>query len=185
MRSGRAAVAITFLLALGFVSACDQSSGSVQQTPQQQANVLVNAGISAQNAGRTNEARNDYNRAILIDPTNKFAYFNLGVTYQQANDNTDAEKQYRVALTIDSSFVAALFNLAIIRTPVDAAEAETLYRQIIQVQSGYAAAHLNLGFLLVSEGKTKEGKAELAQAVSLDPSLASRTASPVTPTPTH
>lgn len=37
-----------------------------------------------------------------------------------------------------------------------------------------AGAHLNLGFLLLDSGEAREGRAELATAVGLDPSLESR-----------
>jgi Flp pilus assembly protein TadD len=68
-----------------------------------------------------------------------------------------------------------MFNLAILLTGTGQTdEALDLYRAVTALQPDNAAAHLNLGFLLLDTGERKEGKAELDQAVALDPTLASR-----------
>lgn len=143
---------------------------------------LLNAGLSAQVAGRTAEAEDDFQKVLMKDPNNFWAYYNLGVIDQQSGRVELAEREYRSALKINPDFVPALYNLAIIRTPVNAVEAEDLYRHAIQVQPGSATAHLNLGFLLIHQGKKAEGQAELEKAVKLDPTLATRI--PVSPTAT-
>ncbi len=165
-------------LLLGLVIACGGSSG-LSGTPKQQANQLVTQGIAAQNAGRTSEAKDDYTRAIALDPTNKYSYYDLGVIQQSAGDNVDAEKNYRAALQLDPNFESALYNLAIIRTSADKTEAETLYRHVISIDPNNAAAHLNLGFLLLTEGRATEAGSEFAIAIKLKPALAQRIPSPL------
>jgi tetratricopeptide (TPR) repeat protein len=121
------------------------------------------------------EAAADYRKVLVYDPRNKFAYYNLGVIEQTQGDGASAESDYRIALTIDPNFVPALFNLAILRTSsAGDREAIDLYMQVIQIDEGYAAAHLNLGFLLLDNGQERQGNAELAIAVGLDPTLADR-----------
>jgi len=140
-----------------------------------QAQEALAAGLKAHAAGRLDEAAADYRKVLVYNPRNKFAYYNLGVIEQTQGDAGSAESNYRIALTIDPDFVPALFNLAILRTAEGGGrESIDLYQHVIQVDASYAAAHLNLGFLLVDNGQPKKGKAELAIAVGLDPSLASR-----------
>jgi tetratricopeptide (TPR) repeat protein len=145
------------------------------KTDAEQASSALAAGLKAHAAGRLQEAEADYRKVLIYDPRNKFAYYNLGLIDETQGDAGSAESNYRIALTIDPDFVPALFNLAILRTSADSArEAIDLYKHVIQVDASYAAAHLNLGFLLVDDDQAKKGKAELAIAVGLDPTLASR-----------
>lgn len=136
------------------------------------ANDALAAGLKAQAAGNAGIATDQYNKVLSIDPKNKFAIYDLGLLDQLAGRTAQAEARYRAALAIDPNFVRALFNLAIIRTSVAPQEAEALYQQAVAVQPTYAAAYLNLGLLRKSQGKTQQGDADLAKAVSLDPSLA-------------
>lgn len=135
---------------------------------------LVEQGLAAQGAGRLDEARGLYQKAIDQDPTNKLAYYNLGVIYQQLNAVNDARAAYRHALQIDAKYQPALFNLAVLETPVNRTEAVSLYQQILAINPNDANVHLNLGLLLKQMGRNSEGDAELAKALQLDPGLASR-----------
>lgn len=79
------------------------------------------------------------------------------------------------AIGIDPRFVPALFNLAILHAQAGAnEEAIGFYETIIEAEPGNAAAHLNLGFLLIEQDETERGRAELDEAVQLDPSLEER-----------
>ncbi len=158
------------LLVVLLIGACSKGKSDSEQ-----ASVALAAGLKAHAASRLDEAAADYRKVLVYDPRNKFAYYNLGVIEQTQGDGGSAESDYRIALTIDPDLVPALFNLAILRTSSGSdREAIDLYEHVIQIDEGYAAAHLNLGFLLIDDGHEKEGKAELAIAVGLDPTLASR-----------
>lgn len=158
------------LIVLILAGACAKGNSDAEQ-----ASAALAAGLKAHAAGRLDEAAADYRKVLLYDPRNKFAYYNLGVIEQARGDGGSAESNYRITLTIDPDFVPALFNLAILRTAQGGGrESIDLYRHVIEIDPSYAAAHLNLGFLLVDNGQVKKGKAELAIAVGLDPSLASR-----------
>ena len=170
VRAGLRTWPAILLLVVLLAGACSKSKSDAEQ-----ASVALAAGLKAHAAGRLDEAAADYRKVLVYDPRNKFAYYNLGVIEQVRGDGGSAESNYRIALTIDPGFVPALFNLAILRTaegggqePID------LYRHVVEIDASYAAAHLNLGFLLVDNGQMKKGKAELAIAVGLDPTLASR-----------
>lgn len=182
------AMAPALVAVLAALAAC--GGGTSTLSGPQIASNDVNAGLSAQAAGRLSDAATDYKNAIANDAHNKFAYYDMGLVDQLMGQAAAAEQNYRTAIQLDPNFGLALYNLAILRTVPSPAEAEELYRQVISLQPSDAAAHLNLGFLLRSENRIAEGNAELTTAVSLDPTLASRipagtlaTPAPATPKP--
>ena len=172
-RRRRYALAAGLVAVLATLAACGGSSTQSLSEAQIATND-VNAGLSAQAAGRLADAATDYKNAITHDPRNTFAYYDLGLVDQLQGQAAAAEQNYRAAIQIDPNFAPALFNLAILRTVPSPAEAEELYRHVISISPNDAAAHLNLGFLLRAEGRTAEGNTELNTAVSLDASLANR-----------
>jgi tetratricopeptide (TPR) repeat protein len=154
-----------------FVALLSGCGSSVKATTEQPAVDPLTAGLKAQNEGRLDEAKLDYQAVLAKDPQNKYAHYNLGLIDQLAGSNDSAETRYRTALKTDPNFTPALFNLAILRTTSAPQEAANLYRQVTKLVPGYAAAHLNLGWLLISMKQDAEGKAELVRAAQLDPSL--------------
>jgi Flp pilus assembly protein TadD len=136
---------------------------------------MVDLGLKAHVDGRLGTAETYYRKAIDLDDKNKLAYYNLGLVEQSLGNDVEAETAYRVVLKLDADYEPALFNLAILRTKdSDFDGAESLYRRALAAKPGGAAAHLNLGLLLKQTGRSAEGDAEIAKAVSLDPSLAGR-----------
>jgi Flp pilus assembly protein TadD len=120
------------------------------------------------------QAADHFQKAIVKDPSNKFAYYNLGLVTQLSGQSAVAETNYRAALQIDPNFRSALFNLAIIRTAASPDEAEQLYRHVIALLPNDAGPHLNLAFLLRSMGRKDEAKAEFTRAVAIEPQYSSR-----------
>jgi tetratricopeptide (TPR) repeat protein len=167
---GRRSRCLVAAVAVVLSGACSKGISEAQQ-----ASAALSAGLKAHAAGRLEEAAADYRKVLVYDPRSKFAYYNLGVIEQAQGDGESAESNYRIALTIDPDFVPALCNLAIVRTTQGGGrESIDLYRHVIDIDPNSAAAHLNLGFLLVDTGQSEKGKAKLAIAVELDPTLASR-----------
>jgi tetratricopeptide (TPR) repeat protein len=155
------------------LSACG-GAASAQQSDAQKAGVLLSSGLAAHKAGRTDEATADYKKVLTLDPTNEWAHYNLGLIEQINGQSVAAEADYRAALAVDANLIGALYNLAILRGSSAPDEAAALYRRAISANPKMAVAHLNLGFLLISMGNRAEGKAELDQAVALDPTLQKR-----------
>lgn len=139
---------------------------------------LVTDGLKAQLAGNLSTAATEYQKAIQLDSNTMVAHYDLGTVYDQQGDKTLAVEEYRAALVIQPNFTDALFNLAVDTTGSDPVTARQLYLKVLSLQPNYAAAWLNVGFILESEGKGDEAKADWAKAVVLDPSLASHVPSP-------
>jgi tetratricopeptide (TPR) repeat protein len=172
MRARARTVFVLGLLVWGLLAvAC---SGDPEPPPDDASGVLRQA-LQAHADGDLDQAADLYKQVLVLDPENKFAYYNLGLIHQTEGRLGAAAENYELAIAIDPAFGPALFNLATVRTEEgQAEEAIDLYRQVLEVNADNAAAHLNLGFLLVDTGDRKAGKAELAIAVQLDPALESR-----------
>jgi tetratricopeptide (TPR) repeat protein len=157
------------------LSAIACSTDDSQASEAELAAAALQKGLDAHAAGDLPAAAAAYREVIIHDPNNQYAYYNLGVIDQANGSLASADSNYSLALSIDPAYVPALYNLAIVKTAEDDIKAAIdLYRKAIDAQPDYAAAHLNLGFALLQDGQRKKGKAELAIAVDLDPSLADR-----------
>jgi Tfp pilus assembly protein PilF len=98
-------LALLALIAAGVVNL------TTSQPDAQQASAYLNAGLAAQQRGRTDDAREDYRRALAHDPSNKLGYYYLASIEQQQGQDTLAEEDYRAVLYFDRNFVPALLNL--------------------------------------------------------------------------
>jgi Flp pilus assembly protein TadD len=147
---------------------------------------LVSQGLKAQLAGDDSTAESTYQQAIKVDPNNAVAHYDLGTVYDRQGSRSLAVEEYTTTLVIDPSFTDALFNLAVDTAGSDPSGAENLYLRVLTVQPSFAAAWLNVGFILQSEGKLSQARADWGKAVALDASLASHipaAASKPSPTP--
>jgi Tfp pilus assembly protein PilF len=166
--------ALAFGPVLVGVAAC----GSPHATPAQAATTLVTQGLKAQLSGDLATAASDYQQAIHLDGSSMVAHYDLGTVYDKQGNTMKAVAEYRATLVIAPNFSDALFNLAVDTTGSDPVGAAQLYFKVLSLQPTFAAAWLNVGFILQSEGKTGEARADWAKAAALDPSLAARVPSP-------
>ena len=164
VNSGRVATLVALSILAG---ACRNG-----ESDQQAAGAALKRGLVAQTAGDTEAAVGDYLDVLSLEPRNKYALYNLGLISQQRGDAASAEEYYRQAIDADPNYEPALFNLAVIRTNAGGTqEAVDLYRRVIAVNAKNARAHFNLGLLLANSGNQQGGAREVAEAITLDPSL--------------
>jgi tetratricopeptide (TPR) repeat protein len=148
-------------------------STSAHQTPSSVLPALEKA-VHEEVSGDEAQAVVDFLAVVKVDPHNQIAWYNLGLIADRNGQATQAVSNYRTALVGDPHYVPALYNLAVLEAPAHPAQAVKLYRQVIRLKPKMAAAHLNLGLALESLGQRAAGKAQIAAALKLDPSLASR-----------
>ena len=167
-------IVLTAVVATVFgLAACSDDSNP--GSPTGDAEQVLNDALAAHAAGDFDRAVDLYEQVLVLDPRNRFAYYNLGLIDQTRGDDAAAADQYEQAIAVAPDFTPAIFNLAIIRAEQGATdEAIGLYRDVIAIDDTDAGTHLNLGFLLIASGERKEGQRELDRAVEFDPSLASR-----------
>jgi tetratricopeptide (TPR) repeat protein len=161
--------ALLLLATIVLVAACGGKPEDQQATDE------LNAGLAASTAGKTDEAKAHYLTCLKHNSQNEFCIYNLGVLAMRAGSLLEAENDYRLALLIDPEFPSALFNLGYIQSQagndVATQEAIRLFQHFVQLRPADAGGHLNLGVLLVQTGNATEGKAEIALATTLDPSI--------------
>ena len=167
------------ILAIAVVgAACSSSSPN----PADQASTLISQGLSAEKSGHTQSALSDFNDAVSKDPANAVPYYDLGVLYQQdLNKPGLAAAEYNKALLADPNYKPAAYNLAIVETPTDPTAAITLYNELLKVKANDPNVLFNLGLLLIAQGQTTQGQADVTKAVFLAPALKSKVPKGVTP----
>lgn len=74
-------------------------------------NILAILNDSYIGSGRTQEAMESYQRAIIADPTNKYVHYNYGVLLLKALRFEEAAEQFEATLKIDDKFADALYNV--------------------------------------------------------------------------
>jgi Tfp pilus assembly protein PilF len=170
-------------------SACSSPaspSGGSSSTQDMSPSQLINTGLSALHAGKTADARRDFNEVLTIDPDNKYgdnkiAYFDLGVIDQSADNLAGSEAEYNDALKLDPNYDLALFNLAVEVAVKDPTQAISLYERVLAVEPNYTGAIYNLGLLLYQRGQIAQGQSYLSRAISADPSYRKLLPAGVTP----
>jgi tetratricopeptide (TPR) repeat protein len=130
-------------------------------------------GVSADHAGRSDEAIEHYLKALENSPDFYPAHNNLGAAYLSRSDFKSAQGQFEAALKLNQNDGEAYFNLANVC--------------ILRGQLGSAQNHLDDGFrrqpdsafgkflqgtLDLRAGRLPEAEAVLQEAIRLDPSMA-------------
>jgi protein O-mannosyl-transferase len=119
--------------------------------------------------GRSDEAVQLLQRALVIDPQHSAAMFALGRIAQLRGDDATAEKYFTQALSIQPRY-DMLFQLASVemhRNEVDKAEAAV--RQALAMKSNGAGAHAALGAILLAKGDRPAAAAEFQEELRIDP----------------
>lgn len=152
------------------------SSGGTPQANTTSPSVLprLDKAIHEEIHGQYAAAVADFLAVVKTDPKSQIAWYDLGVIADRDNETSQAERDYRAAIAADPTYVPALYNLAALLAPTEPHEAIPLYRQAVAQKPNDADARLNLGFALLATGQKAAGRAQLAEAIKLNPKIASR-----------
>jgi tetratricopeptide (TPR) repeat protein len=175
---------VQLLLASTFVAVglCAASCGGGSPSNSTSANSLVSQGLRAESAGHLQQAAKDFMAATAKDHKNASAYYQLGVLYQHfLNKPAQAAIAYKKALVHKPNDRAAMYKLAVLDTLSTPQAAQNLYARLLVLDPHDARVNFNLGLLLIEENQPVPGHAYLKKAISLDPSLAKRVPSGITP----
>jgi tetratricopeptide (TPR) repeat protein len=127
-------------------------------------------GFDLELAGRQQEAIEQYEQALRIDPDYAEAHYNLGCALAQAGEIEKAIVHYEHALRIRPYYSEAHVNLGIaLVTQGRVQDAITHYEQALRIKPDSAEAHNNLGIALVQTGRTPEAIGHFEQALRIKP----------------
>jgi len=116
--------------------------------------VHMNLGLALINAGRAEEAIEQYKYLLKLEPENAVAHHNnLAYAYLRAGRASEAIDELREALRLDENSVEAHNNLATALTSANQpAEAIEHFRAVVRLKPDYAEGHLGLGSALSAVG---------------------------------
>lgn len=166
----RRATALTagILLAAVVLAGC----GDSPEEKQDKIDRGLDRALQLQNGGQDDRARDEFQKVLDLDPTNKYAVYNLALLDQLAGRTQEAEGKYRVVIKLDPQYQPALYNLGVILGAAGRSdEAAALYQRAIAARPNSANAHFNLALLMRAKGQKAEGDAAMRQALLLDPKL--------------
>ncbi len=121
-------------------------------------------------AGRTGEARQEYEQLAAADPDNPVFVSQLAEVCRRGGDLARAIELYRRAVAIAPSDRDARYNLAVtLQEAGRSDEAFAALKDAIRLDPGRPEAHNALGIALALRGDLESARAEFAKTVELDP----------------
>ncbi|MBK7881416.1 MAG: caspase family protein [Saprospiraceae bacterium] len=106
-------------------------------------------------ANRLVEARQEFERAALMDSIDSEPVRQLGITLELMQDHDGAEKTFLRSIQIDSTDALSYFQLALLYTAkLRHLEAEKLYLKATQIDPSFSAAFYNIACLKATVGQT-------------------------------
>lgn len=121
-------------------------------------------------AGRTEEAMEEFHRALLLDPDNVNARNSLGVCYAQLGTFEEAVAEFSRVVSLDSSDFMPFYNLgcALLNLQRDT-EAARAFTRAAELEPENPGAWFQLAKLCRDQGRREEALAKLRWVVKLKP----------------
>ena len=151
------------------ISGCSTVIQAGQGSPKQLATAFNNRGVVYKFKGEYDRALEDYNQAILRNPSYANAYNNRGVIYRLKGDYYRALRDYDEAIWLDRSIPAFFYNRAIAYTEKqDYDRAIADFEMVLRFNTKNALALYGRGLLKLKKGDTQSGTADIAAAKAIN-----------------
>ncbi len=132
-----------------------------------------NYGFALGEAGRSQEAVQEFRRALEIKPDLADAHYNLGLVFERGGRDDDALEEYGEALRVAPRNSEARYNMALLLAREGRlAEAAGHFAELVRQKPGFADAHLGLGNALLQLGRSDEAVNQFEAAVRASPDYA-------------
>lgn len=120
--------------------------------------VHANLAFLKERAGALDAAEALYRQAIALLPDDAQLYMNLGMLLLKLKRFGEAEEVSRLAAYLAPQSPAAWSNLGVLLACMQRdAEAEQCYKTALQREPGHARAQFNLAYVLLRQGRLREG----------------------------
>ncbi len=127
-------------------------------------------GRAYQELGRTDEAVEEYKKAIAIYPDDYKAHYNLGVVYDQQGLLDTAVQSYQRAIQINPAYPNAHFNIGIIYQKQGLMDkAIGHFRNVTELDPADFQARNNLGVAFAVQGNLDKAIQEWGKVLEIDP----------------
>jgi len=129
-----------------------------------------NLGILAAREGRTDEAVEDFQRALQIDPNNVIALGNLGSAYRQEKRWDDAKNALERALKLSPDDAEVNYSLGMVFAQANDSEHAYEYLQkALASRPDYPEALNNLGILYIRTARQAEAEKSFRESIRVAP----------------
>lgn len=126
--------------------------------------------IELEKQGKLNEAIQEQDQALAVDPKSVQARVNLISLYGRTGQTEKAEQNFQEAVRLDPNRADAYYDEGVLLFGEGKyQEAEQAFRQAVKINPYYAEAHNNLGFLLEGQGRTEDALAEYQACLKSQP----------------
>ena len=135
-------------------------------------NEAFNLAIKNQQEGKTDFARELYNKILKINPNHLATLSNLGIMFQGLREYQEAKDCYEKTIKIDPNHGDAHYNLGVIfQTLGEVQKAKDCYEKVIMINPNYVNAHNNLGVIFKELGQIKKAKDCYEKVIQINPNF--------------
>ena len=155
------------------ISGCSAVIQAGQDSPKRLATAFNNRGVAYKVKGEYDRALEDYDRAILLNPSFANAYNNRGVIYRLKGEYDRAIKDYDEAIWLDSNVPASFYNRGIAYSETqDYDNALGDFDVVLRFNPKNALALYARGIVRLNNGDTQSGAADIAAAKAINSNVA-------------
>jgi tetratricopeptide (TPR) repeat protein len=155
------------------ISGCSAVIQAGRDNSKRLATAFNNRGVAYRFKGEYDHALEDYDQAILLNPSSANAYNNRGVIYRLKGEYDRAIGDYDQAIWLESNFPAAFYNRAIAYTEKgDLDRALVDFETVLRFNAKNALALYGRGVVRLKKGDTQTGAADIAAAKAINPNVA-------------
>lgn len=154
---------------------CILKGKSMENNVNQDSKYYTNLGIEETNKGNFDEAINNFNKAIELEPDWDLPYFSKAIAFHNKFELEEAYENYTRALEINPKMIDAYFNLAqviLARKPVsdsDLHEALVNLEKAIELDNKFTDAYYHAGVIKMNLKDYSGAIEALDKAIELEP----------------
>ena len=129
-----------------------------------------NIAVKNHQEGKTEVAKELYNRVLKIDPNHSQALKNIAIIFINLKDYQKAKKCYEKAVEIDPNSADAYYNLGIIFKELkEYQKAKSCYEKADNIQPNNTIIQTNLGIIFKDLGENQKAKDCYEKAIKINP----------------
>jgi tetratricopeptide (TPR) repeat protein len=152
----------------------DRAKAEKQQKASGEVKAAFDAGLAAAQAGKYDEAVEQYKKALEKDADQPYVLANMADALSKLNKNDDALAAYEKAITLKPDDAAMYTNMGVLLGKMGKLqESQDAFKKAATVNPGAAGQNFyNLGATLVNSGRAAEAAEAFKQAIAADPNFA-------------